>query len=543
MSATSITTTSASTSTKNATKPRKRFVGSKSATPSKPGYSPTLANQIPPDILNDAQLNAAIKQLPSNYSFEIHKTIHHVRKNTAKMVALQMPEGLQMFACTIADIIERFTSALTVIMGDVTYGACCIDDYTAVALGCDMLVHYGHSCLVPIDQTTIKTLYVFVEISIDSSHLLQTIRLNFPSDRQRFHESLLEPEEQSSQLPAGQTLTHGHLRIEGPDSVEEQIEASATDPSEPGPNLSPSESTRLALVSTIQFVAALSRLKDDLSTEYSDPGDLSPVGLIRGDEKVSEEGCQALGKPRMWKGKYDATIPRSKPLSPGEILGCTAPQLNDVDALLYLGDGRFHLESIMIANPHVPAFRYDPYSKKLTRERYDHVEMRTVRDEAVQTARRSITNHATHSQVSLVPSTLPSSETPMWGVILGTLGRQGSFKQLRAITQQLAGASTPIPYMPILLSELSPAKLALFNPHIAAFVQTSCPRLSIDWGYAFERPLLSPYETAVAVGKAVGWMAEGEGDRRERAQQGGVYPMDFYSAGSPWAVARTKSMY
>ncbi|KAI1788425.1 hypothetical protein LXA43DRAFT_1114871 [Ganoderma leucocontextum] len=42
-------------STKNATKPRKRFVGSKSATPSKPGYTPTIANQIPPDILNDAQ--------------------------------------------------------------------------------------------------------------------------------------------------------------------------------------------------------------------------------------------------------------------------------------------------------------------------------------------------------------------------------------------------------------------------------------------------------------------------------------------------------
>ena len=32
-------------------------------------------------------------------------------------------------------------------MGDVTYGACCIDDFTAVALGCDLLVHYGHSCL------------------------------------------------------------------------------------------------------------------------------------------------------------------------------------------------------------------------------------------------------------------------------------------------------------------------------------------------------------------------------------------------------------
>ena len=91
----------------SASKPRKRFVGSKSATPSKPGVSSLLANQIPQDILNDSQLNAAIKALPSNYSFEIHKTIHHIRKNNASMVALQMPEGLQMFACTIVDIIER----------------------------------------------------------------------------------------------------------------------------------------------------------------------------------------------------------------------------------------------------------------------------------------------------------------------------------------------------------------------------------------------------------------------------------------------------
>ena len=89
------------------TKTRKRFVGSKSATPSKLGASTAIANQIPREILTDELLNQAIAQLPSNYSFEIHKTIHHVRKNKAKMVALQMPEGLQMFACTIADIIER----------------------------------------------------------------------------------------------------------------------------------------------------------------------------------------------------------------------------------------------------------------------------------------------------------------------------------------------------------------------------------------------------------------------------------------------------
>lgn len=41
----------------------------------------------------------------------------------------------------------RFTEADTLVMGDVTYGACCVDDFTARALGADFMVHYGHSCL------------------------------------------------------------------------------------------------------------------------------------------------------------------------------------------------------------------------------------------------------------------------------------------------------------------------------------------------------------------------------------------------------------
>ena len=40
-----------------------------------------------------------------------------------------------MFGTTIADIIEEFTEASTVIMADVTYGACCVDDFSARALG------------------------------------------------------------------------------------------------------------------------------------------------------------------------------------------------------------------------------------------------------------------------------------------------------------------------------------------------------------------------------------------------------------------------
>ena len=50
-------------------------------------------------------------------------------------MALQFPEGLLMYACVIADILEKHTGCDTVIMGDVTYGACCVDDYTAKSLG------------------------------------------------------------------------------------------------------------------------------------------------------------------------------------------------------------------------------------------------------------------------------------------------------------------------------------------------------------------------------------------------------------------------
>ena len=75
----------------------------------------------------------------------------------------------------------QFTGADTVIMADVTYGACCVDDFSARALGCELMVHYGHSCLIPVDQTAnIAMLYVFVDIKLDSLHFIETLKANFP---------------------------------------------------------------------------------------------------------------------------------------------------------------------------------------------------------------------------------------------------------------------------------------------------------------------------------------------------------------------------
>lgn len=40
-----------------------------------------------------------------------------------------------MYACLITDILRKYTDADVIIMGDVTYGACCVDDFTCKALG------------------------------------------------------------------------------------------------------------------------------------------------------------------------------------------------------------------------------------------------------------------------------------------------------------------------------------------------------------------------------------------------------------------------
>ncbi|RZF48194.1 hypothetical protein LSTR_LSTR006161, partial [Laodelphax striatellus] len=373
------------------------------AKPERKVFKPVKSvSRIPSSILENQELQLAIDCLPKNYNFEIHKTIWRIQSTQAKCVALQMPEGLLMFATTICDIIEKFTEAVTIIMGDVTYGACCIDDFSARALGADFLVHYGHSCLIPVDQTVgIKVLYVFVDIKIDIHHFVETVKLNFDT------------------------------------------------------------TCKLGFVSTIQFVTTLHAAANDLR----------------------QHG-------------YHINIPQTKPLSPGEILGCTSAVIKDVDSLIYLGDGRFHLESAMIANPNLEAYRYDPYEKKLTREFYDHDKMRAVRNGAVMQAATAGT----------------------FGLILGTLGRQGHPKVLHYIQKEIANLSKES--VIVLLSEIFPSKLKLFTG-VDAWIQVACPRLSIDWGLAFDKPLLTTYESSLAL---------------SQAQLTDVYPMDFYANNSlgPW---------
>lgn len=107
-----------------------------------------------------------------------------------------------------------------------------------------------------------------------------------------------------------------------------------------------------------------------------------------------------------------------------------------------------------------------------------------------------------------------------FGIILGTLGRQGSTSILDQITALFKKHGRK--FFVIFLSEILPDKLKRFTK-VDAWVQIACPRLSIDWGHFYEKPFLSTYE-AFAMFKEVEFPSKDQ-----------TYPMDFYSdEGGPW---------
>ncbi|KAF2309391.1 hypothetical protein GH714_001888 [Hevea brasiliensis] len=163
-------------------------------------------------------------------------------------------------------------------------------------------------------------------------------------------------------------------------------------------------------------------------------------------------------KPELEKLGLSVLIPQSKPLSAGEVLGCTAPRISSKSVIgsfsdmvvVFVADGRFHLEAFMLANPEISAFRYDPYLGKLFLEEYDHQGMKETRKRAIQRAR----------------------EAKSWGIVLGTLGRQGNPRILDRLEKKMR--EKHFSYTFVLMSEISPTRIALFEQSVDAWIQIAC---------------------------------------------------------------------
>lgn len=347
------------------------------------------------DLEENVLLTIALEKLPKNYNFEIYKSIKKIReiskekKKKNPLIALQFPEGLLIFSLLISDILSTFAECETIILGDITYGACCIDDIGCSLLNCDLIIHYAHSCLKPNIITLVKVMYIFVEIKIDIEHLVKTIILNFPKEN----------------------------------------------------------SDSLFFLGSLQYNSSLFVLK----------------------RKLIDCGYD----------KNNIIIPQNKPRVIGEVIGCTSPILEkkkDNCYVIFICDGRFHMESVMIQNPNFKFFQYNPFTKYLTIEEYDIELMKKIRFEQIEKLK----------------------ESKFIGVIFGTLGRQGSKGILDRINKLLDENNKD--YVNICLNEITEEKISKF-PQCDCFIQIACPRLSIDWPDQFSKPMLTPYETYIAFGK------------------------------------------
>ena len=84
-------------------------------------------------------------EIESDYDLEMERVIKEIRKQEAKTVCIQLPDGLKPKATEIASEIEKNTSAKVLIWMGSCFGACDIPNLDKVKPKVDLLIQWGHS--------------------------------------------------------------------------------------------------------------------------------------------------------------------------------------------------------------------------------------------------------------------------------------------------------------------------------------------------------------------------------------------------------------
>ncbi|HUH99672.1 MAG TPA: diphthamide biosynthesis enzyme Dph2 [Nitrososphaerales archaeon] len=144
-----------------------------------------------------------------------------------------------------------------------------------------------------------------------------------------------------------------------------------------------------------------------------------------------------------------------------------------VDAFCYLGQSEFHAVGVAVATGK-PTFLLDPYLE----------EMRDMREEAEERQKRAIL------------AVYKALDAKVFGVVTGLKEGQMMVGRSKWITKRLQANGRRV--VQLAMREVTPDRLAPYT-NIEAFVQTACPRISID-GFTFNKPVLSIPQADALVG-------------------------------------------
>jgi 2-(3-amino-3-carboxypropyl)histidine synthase len=149
----------------------------------------------------------------------------------------------------------------------------------------------------------------------------------------------------------------------------------------------------------------------------------------------------------------------------GQILGCNVQEfIEDFDAFLYIGDGMFHPQALILKN-NKPVFAYDPMTKEEKELSGKDV---TALKKRVQGARAKF---------------FMSTEI---GVILTTKPGQSKLQQALKLKERYKKKN----FYYLLSSNIDPQSLENF-PFIEMYINTACERIAFDDNDKFLKPVLN----------------------------------------------------
>jgi 2-(3-amino-3-carboxypropyl)histidine synthase len=161
----------------------------------------------------------------------------------------------------------------------------------------------------------------------------------------------------------------------------------------------------------------------------------------------------------------------------GQVLGCNFSSIKDLnaDAFLYIGSGNFHALGIKLFT-NKPVIVADPYLGEA--KKIDEIADRILRIRSARIAK--------------------AKDAKRFGIIVSSKKGQSRLelaKQLKNMLKEVDREG-----FILLLDDVSPNMLLPFMD-LDAFVMTACPRIAIDDSAMYKKPLLTPQELEIVIGK------------------------------------------
>ncbi|MGB9675696.1 MAG: diphthamide biosynthesis enzyme Dph2 [Candidatus Bathyarchaeales archaeon] len=164
---------------------------------------------------------------------------------------------------------------------------------------------------------------------------------------------------------------------------------------------------------------------------------------------------------------------------PGQVIGCNYSNATsiakDVEAFLFIGGGRFHALGVALSTSK-PTIAVDPYEKTASSIEKDVEKIVKQRWASIEEAKQART----------------------MAVLVGLKPGQKQLEKAVDLKQKLEEQSKNV-YL-FAIREVTPEMMMEF-PAIDAYVNTACPRISLDDASRFRKPILTVNEALVVIGE------------------------------------------